>query len=119
MSLNKIEINDKIPRIMIARVANGFIVGIFPQNKDMEEFAKTYMQQFIGAMNTIEGDGWKNQLQDQIDQALGDLNGGKVKLYICKNAIEVMNLIAPQPENDLPVEEKLDLRWFWGNITNE
>ncbi len=114
MQLNEIRITDKIARILIAQVTNGFLVGIFPENRDLQKLMQDYVQQFTNLIQGgIDGEEWKNSIQNQIDQAL-KLNNDDVKILVCKDAIEVMAIIAPLPKGERPTDaNKPDLSWFW------
>jgi hypothetical protein len=103
----------KFPHLIIVKVSNGFLVGIFPENRDMQKMMAESMKTVLGMIQNMEGDEWKSNLQKSVDNALRVSNNDNIKIYVCKDAFEVMSYIAPLPEGDLPKEGKPDTSWFW------
>lgn len=112
--MKKFDLEEKFPRLVVVKISNGFLVGIFPQNKEIEKMMANYVKNFVDTMTaTMEGDDWKIKMQENINSALKVETDDNVKLYACKDAFEVMNIIAPVPEGDEPKKGNPNLSWFW------
>ena len=61
-----------------------------------------------------DGEQWKQKIQSQIDDALSS-NTDDVKIFVCKDALEVMSYIAPAAPESLRAQNKPNLDWFWGD----
>ncbi len=103
-------LDKKFPRITIHKITNGFIVGIHPENKDLQKLMTGYVKEFISQIQNADGEDWKQKIQDQIDKTLKISGNDGMRVFVCSDAIEVLALIAPSKEVK-PGELNLD--WFW------
>lgn len=113
---SKDKIEEKFPRIVVTKISNGFLVGIFPENKELQKIMQSYVKDIMNTIQNLStegGDEWKQKMQDSIDRALKAESNDNIKLYACKDAYEVMSYIAPIPEGDELKKGKPDLSWFW------
>lgn len=113
MEGNKTSIHEKFPRIVIMKVTSGFMVGIFPENRDMQKLLSNYMKEVMSALQGLDGEEWKTKMQNTVDAALKEANNDNIKIYACKDVMEVMQVIAPLPEGETPKAGKPNLAAFW------
>ncbi len=107
-------IEKKYPRIVVTKISNGFLVGIFPENKEMQKMMQTYVKDIMNSIQNFDGgDEWKEKMQKNIDKALKADSNDSMKLLACKDVFEVMTILAPVPEGDTLKEGNPDLNWFW------
>lgn len=111
MDAKKLE--EKFPRIVVTKISNGFLVAIIPQDKELQKVMQNYVKDIMGTLQNMEGDEWKQKMQDSINKALKSESNDSVKLYACKDCFEVMSYIAPLPEGDTLKAGKPNLSWFW------
>lgn len=118
MSLKQFDLEAKFPRIVVVKISNGFLVGIFPEDKELQKLMQNYIKDIMSSIQSIaqsDGDEWKQNIQKSIDNALAANSNDNVKLYAASDAIEVMSIIAPLPEGDQLKKGKPDLAWFWSD----
>lgn len=113
MSNNFQSLSGKFPHIIVVKVSNGFLVGIFPENRDMQKMMAESMKTVMGMLQNMDGEEWKTNIQRAVDDALRISSNDNIKIYVCKDAFEVMSYIAPLPEGDQPKDGKPSLDWFW------
>jgi hypothetical protein len=108
------KLKEKFPRIVVTKISNGFLVGIFPENKDLQKMMQHYVKDIMGSLQNIDGgDEWKEKMQKNIDKAMKADSNDNMKLLACKDVYEVMAILAPVPEGDTLKEGMPDLNWFW------
>ncbi len=114
--MKKFDLEEKFPRIVIVKISEGFLVGIFPENKELQKLMGTYMKDIMAQIQNFgDGDEWKQKMETSINKVLENQDDS-VKLFACKDALEVMAIIAPLPEGDKPKSGKPNLSWFWSDL---
>ena len=106
------QVEKKFPRIVVTKISNGFLVTICPENKELQKLMQGYVKDIMNRLQVTDGDEWKLKMEKSIEKAISG-SDDSIKIFACKNAFEVMAVIAPVPEGDLRKKGKPDLAWFW------
>lgn len=106
------QVEKKFPRVVITKITNGFLVTICPENKELQKLMQGYVKDIMNSLQVTDGDEWKQKMEKSIEKAISG-SDDSIKIFACKDAIEVMTCIAPLPEGDVLKNGKPDLGWFW------
>lgn len=106
------QVEKKFPKITITKISNGFLVTICPENKELQKLMQGYVKDIMNSLQTVDGDEWKQNMEKSIEKALSG-SDDSIKIFACKDAFDVMTLIAPTAEGDSVKKGKPDLSWFW------
>jgi hypothetical protein len=107
---------EKFPKIIIMNITNGFLVAFLPENNDLQKMMATYVKDIMGMIQNASGDEWKTKMEQSIKEAMKKTGTNTDLIYICKDAIDVMKLIAPEPEGKKKKGDNFnrpDLTNFW------
>jgi hypothetical protein len=83
-------------KIEIEKVHNGYLVTIIlPGNhRDVTtEVLDKFIPMIEQMKNQIEGEDWKNKMQDEIDSSINVIKPPPLRQFIAKNWKEVLNII--------------------------
>jgi len=107
------QVEKKFPRIVVTKISNGFLVTICPEDKGLQKLMQGYVKDIMSGLQNMDGgDEWKQKMEQNIDKAINGSNDD-IMLFACKDAYEVMAILAPVPEGDVIKKGKPDLSWFW------